>query len=149
MTMVAAAPFASTSALALALTDVSLTVMLVGAIALAGATVIITTMPNVRLPRWFRRKPSAPRPAVQQPVAQRRVVTGRAPSLQPTTPQRVVATPVARQSPALTDGRRPTSIDVTIAEAVIDRFLDADPELLAKTISALIATDDRGRRTAT
>ena len=75
------------------------------------------------------------------PVAtQRRVVTGRAPTLPP------VGVPLPRQPAALPDGRRATDSDVGRAEAIIDRFLESDPELLAATLSSLIALDDTPRR---
>ena len=124
---------------AFGLTDVSLTVMLLGAIVLAGATVVMTAIPNWRWPSRRRRRPVAA-VEVHPPVAQRRVVTGRAPTLPP------VGAPLPRQNPALPDGRRSTSTEVGRAEAVIDRLLETDPALLAAALSSLIALDDVPRR---
>lgn len=124
---------------AFGLTDVSLTLMLVGAIVLAGATVVMTAIPNWKWPTWRRRR-HASTVVVHQPVAQRRVVTGRAPMLPP------VGMPLPRQTPALPDGRRSTSTEVGRAEAIIDRLLETDPALLAATLSSLIALDDVPRR---
>lgn len=123
---------------AVGLADVSLTVMLVGATALAGATVVMAVIPDWRWP--FRRKPKPSAPAAHPPAVQRRVVTGRAVVLPPP------GTPLPRQTPALPDGQRTASTDVARAEAMIDHFLDTDPEMLAATMSALIAQDDRARR---
>jgi hypothetical protein len=125
---------------AVGLTDISLSVMVIGAIALAGATVVVTAVPGWRWPARRRRVPAAPQTVVQPPVAQRRVVTGRAPSLPP------VGAPLPRQPSALPDGRRPTGADVGRAEAIIDRYLESDPALLAATLSTLIALDDCPRR---
>lgn len=123
---------------AVGLADVSLTVMLVGAIALAGATVVMAALPNFRWP--FKRKPKpAPAPA-HPPAVQRRVVTGRAVVLPPP------GAPLPRQAPAPTDSRRAANDAVARAEAMIDHFLDTDPEILASTMSAWIAQDDRKRR---
>jgi hypothetical protein len=139
---------------AVEMSDVSLTVMLVGAIVLAGATVIVATMPNLRLPRWQwrrRRHAAAPPPHTPLPVAQRRVVTGRRPELPPPgtplpdlVPRPAVAPP--RQHAALPDGQGPTAAEVQRAEAVIDQFLDTDPKLLAETLTAWMAIDDKSRR---
>lgn len=127
------------AALGVGLADVSLTVMLVGAIALAGATVVMTAIPDLRWP--FRRKPkqSAPAPA-HPPAVQRRVITGRAVVLPPP------GTPLPRQTTSLPDGLNPANTDVARAEAMIDHFLDTDPEILAATMSAWIAQDDRKQR---
>lgn len=135
---------------AVALSDISLTLLLVGAIVLAGATVIMATLPTLRLrwPRvaWGRRRPKDEPPAVM-PVAQRRVVTGRKPTL----PSTEVALAVPRPAPAgqplaLPDGRRPTTADVQRAEAVIDRFLETDPALLAATITSWLRQDDKTKK---
>jgi len=136
---------------AVALSDISLTIMLVGAIVLAGATVIMATLPTLRLrwPRtsaWWRRRPKDEPPAVM-PVAQRRVVTGRKPTLPST--EVALATPrpaPAGQPLALPDGRRPTTADVQRAEAVIDRFLETDPALLAATITSWLRQDDKTKK---
>jgi hypothetical protein len=133
-------PHAATvaAAVAVGLADISLTVMLVGAIALAGATVVMTAIPDVRWP--FRRRPEPPeKAAVQSPAVQRRVITGRAAVLPPP------GTPLPRQATVLPDGHRAASADVARAEAMIDHFLDTDPEMLAATMSAWIAQDDRKR----
>lgn len=139
-TLTAAAHPAALTAAGLA--DVSLTVMLVGAIVLAGATIVMAVLPDWRWP--FRRKPKprapAAHPAAHPAAVQRRVVTGRAVVLPPP------GTPLPRQAPALPDGRRAASTDVARAEAMIDHFLDTDPEMLAATMSALIAQDDRAAR---
>lgn len=135
--------------MAVGLADVSLTAMIVGACVLAGATVIMAAVPGWRVP-WRRHRDDATPPAVVQPVAQRRVVTGPRPTL-PTAAEslgpRVVTVPqAAGQALALPDGRRPTTADVMRAEAVIDEFLDADPRILAKVLSSWIAADERDRR---
>lgn len=143
------------TAIAVGLTDVSLTVMLVGAIVLAGATVIMTAMPSFKWPFHLpRRRPKAvPAVTVLPPVSQRRVVTGRKPVLPPpgtvlTVPAPTPAGPMpaAGQVLALPDGRRPTTADIQRAEAVIDRFLDADPAILAATLESWLRQDDRNRR---
>jgi hypothetical protein len=136
---------------AVALSDISLTLLVVGAIVLAGATVIMATLPALRMrwPRsttWGRRRPKDGPPAVM-PVAQRRVVTGRKPTL----PSTEVALAVPRPAPAgqplaLPDGRRPTTADVQRAEAVIDRFLETDPALLAATITSWLRQDDKTKK---
>jgi hypothetical protein len=126
--------------IALGLTDVSLTIMLIGAIALTGATVVMTAIPTWRWPNWMRKRSVATPVVVHPPVAQRRVVTGRAPTLPP------AGVPLPRQAAALPDGRRTTDSDVGRAEAIIDRFLESDPALLAATLSTLIALDDTPRR---
>lgn len=124
--------------MAVGLGDVSLTVMLVGAIALAGATVVMAVIPDWRWP--FRRKPKAAPGPAPLPAVQRRVVTGRAVVLPPP------GTPLPRQEPALPDGRRTANTDVARAEAMIDHFLDTDPEILAATMSAWLAQDDLRQR---
>ena len=129
---------ALTAVIAIGLTDVSLTVMLIGAIVLAGATVVMTAIPDWRWPRW-RKRAQPVEPA--HPVAvQRRVVTGRAAVLPPP------GTPLPGQTRALPDGRGAMVADVDRAEAMIDHFLDTDPQILAATMSAWIAQDDRKRR---
>ncbi len=124
---------------AVGLADVSLTVMVIGAIALAGATVVMTAIPTWSWPSWWRRRRHPVAAPMVTPVAQRRVVTGRAPVLPP------AGTPLPRQSSSVPDGRRPTGADAGRAEAIIDRYLDTDPALLAATLSSLIALDDRPR----
>jgi hypothetical protein len=122
--------------------------MIIGAIVLAGATVMMTAIPDWRLPLRRRRRRDEPGTTVIEPVAQRRVVTGRKPTLPPVgepLPVRPVASP-AGQMVALPDGRRPTAVDVQRAEAVIDEFLASDPEMLAATLASWIAADERNRR---
>ena len=135
--------------LAVGLLDVSLSIMIIGAIVLAGATVMMTAIPDWRLPIRRRRR-DVPGPTVIEPVAQRRVVTGRKPTLPPVgepLPVRPMPTAApAGQALALTDGRRPTAVDVQRAEAVIDEFLASDPQMLATTLASWIAADDRTRR---
>ena len=130
------------AALAIGLADVSLTIMLIGAIVLAGATVVMTTLPDRTWPFTRHREDPAPPPAPHPPAPhppapQRRVVTGRAVVLPPP------GTPLPRQAPAVPDDPRPTNADVVRAEAMIDHFLDTDPEILAATITAWIAQDDK------
>lgn len=136
------------TAVAVGLSDVSLSIMIIGAIVLAGATVMMTAIPDWRLPIRRRRRRDEPGTTVIEPVAQRRVVTGRKPTLPPVgepLPVRPVAAP-AGQALALPDGRRPTAVDVQRAEAVIDEFLASDPEMLAATLASWIAADERNRR---
>lgn len=125
--------------LAIGLADVSLTIMLIGAIVLAGATVVMTTLPDWRWPFRRKRTEPAPPPPAHPPAVQRRVVTGRAVVLPPP------GTPLPRQTATLPDDRRPTNADVVRAEAMIDHFLDTDPEILAATMTAWIAQDDKRR----
>lgn len=141
--------------LGVGLADVSLTLMLIGAIVLAGATVIMASLPNLRWPRRRRRTPEPGTTMVLPPISQRRVVTGRKPTLPPpgvplpvpiVAPAGSAAGRPAGQVPALPDGRRPTTADVQRAEAVIDGFLDTDPALLAATLSSWLRQDDRNRR---
>ena len=133
---------------AVGLSDVSLSIMIIGAIVVAGATVMMTAIPDWRLPLRRRRRSDDPGTTVIEPVAQRRVVTGRKPTLPPVgepLPVRPVVAP-AGQALALPDGRRPTAVDVQRAEAVIDEFLASDPQVLAATLASWIAADDRNRR---
>lgn len=140
----------TSAVVAVGLSDVSLSILIIGAIVLAGATVMMTTLPDWRLQLRRRRRSDAPGTTVIEPAAQRRVVTGRRPTLPPIgepLPVRPVPTGVpAGQIPALPDGRRPTAVDVQRAEAVIDEFLASDPEMLAATLASWIAADDRNRR---
>jgi hypothetical protein len=136
-----------TSLTAVALRDISLTLMLVGAIVLAGATVIMATMPTFRLRGPWRRRSKTDPPTALMPVAQRRVVTGRKPTL----PSAEVALAVPQPAPAgqplsLPDGRRPTTADVQRAEAMIDRLLETDPALLAATITSWLRQDDKTKK---
>lgn len=140
----------TSTVVAVGLSDVSLSIMIIGAIVLAGATVMMTALPDWRLSIRRRRRRDEPGTTVIEPVAQRRVVTGRKPTLPPAgepLPVRPVPTAVAAgQTLALPDGRRPTAVDVQRAEAVIDEFLASDPEMLAATLASWIAADDRNRR---
>ncbi len=135
--------------IAVGLADVSLVILIIGAIVLAGATVMMTAIPDWRL-SLRRRRRDVPGTTVIEPVAQRRVVTGRKPTLPPVgEPLPVRAMPAAApagQALALTDGRRPTAVDVQRAEAVIDGFLESDPQMLATTLASWIAADDLNRR---
>jgi hypothetical protein len=148
-------PYADLSAslsanLSVGLSDVSLSIMIIGAIVLAGATVMMTAIPDWRMPLRRRRSRSEPGTTVIEPVAQRRVVTGRKPTLPPVGDPLPVRPPTAAPAPgqalALADGRRPTMADIQRAEAVIDEYLASDPQMLASTLAAWIAADDRNRR---
>jgi hypothetical protein len=132
----------------LAIADAPLTVMLVGAIVLAGATVVATAFPDIR---WRRRRaaPSVASSTPQPASIQRRVITGRAVALPPTgTPLPITPTtpPAAGQRATMPDGPRPAGAQAARAEAMIDHFLDTDPEILAATMAAWIAQDDRPHR---
>lgn len=120
---------------------IPLTLMLVGALLLAGATVIIASaVPQWMWPKWLRRRHAEASPPAlpARPLAtQRRVVTGRPAALPP------IGVSATRQLPALRHGRRPTHVDALRAEALVDHYLEHDPVNLAQVLSSWIATDDR------
>lgn len=116
--------------------DVAVALLVVGVLALC-VTTAATTL-DIRLPRGRRRR-RVQSAAPGSPA--RRVITGPPASLPPI---ELGPAPSGTAVRSAAGGQPPA--EVREAEALIDRMLERDPELVARLFTSWIADDDRPRR---